>query len=1022
MLVVASGAFAKSVQLPVDLTVTEPAGTVRQDAPVSGGVPLPWGVYKADQQFTLYEDGKEIPVQTTPLVVDGDGFLRWVLVNANIDLGAGEKKILTLRAARPSVQSSVKLKIKEMPDGIAVDTGKIQFLISKDKPFSVFDAVISSGDKVVTGGAVSYTDGTGNPDDQPTYQAEAPSEVTLEYAGPLRTTIRARGGFEGDDDLGWICRITAWAGRSDVHIKYSLVNSNPDHYTYRLIKDSTIRLDLASPVEKTIFGRKDPLALDGTGWMHVGLVTHQFWQDIKGHTRIGQKNEVVWSGNGPKDKTRGWMAAKLSSERSLFVGDLFFEENPARRLETGENAIKLTGVAEIFEGYRDAKFNQDKPPEKRRIVGRPYSSGRAPYTKWRWLPDCSHLSSEYVLDFDAGDALEKRNRAARRPLQLVAPLAWYNNTDAFAIGKFASQKDELKVYEKWGWNVNKSKAPEKPGLNVGRYIMKEDNHFETEQDTLEAFIMMYLRTGDYPFFVNAQAWANYEMDLQKWRTDGFRFKAGCVWWASGGPSGGNMPTRAKDPVTGLRNHTPVSWNWKKKGLQPRHAALSSFMNGKQCYCHPYGAGMAAWYCLTGERDAYDAAIDSVEQVYDMRRDPKRGGVPGKRRTFSRNHSRANYVAHSVRMIAPSDPFVIKASEWLMNLYLKRPDPEPRGLAHVSSKTSLERLATHTFGKGKVEKTKALMKESGVRLEDGYLVHEKTGSKWKPVFNPQTWMHAPWGLAMDCYYRQTGDETAMDHLIALGQSTAYVLHQNHHNISYPHEREGGLVVDFPLKGVARDGASWRTGNDPKAKGAMLSGYIAGFWADMPARAYAYTGEPTLLKRAYDLWHGHTHRGYRSRNMSASMSEKTGWVNVYGPHDEKVRYSARLFHEWAGHPRSDMQPPNAVSDLLVRVQGSKAIVSFSAPADASGQVVRYQIKAADKPIVDYKTFLQRWKEYKAEPVVNWWMADNLDGEPAPAQAGQRVRFSVDIPETAAYFAIRSFDDSGNRSELSNVVAVK
>ena len=53
-----------------------------------------------------------------------------------------------------------------------------------------------------------------------------------------------KGRFVGDEKnkFQYVARITAWAGRSDVHVKYSLANSNPDHYCYRKVKDSTIEL------------------------------------------------------------------------------------------------------------------------------------------------------------------------------------------------------------------------------------------------------------------------------------------------------------------------------------------------------------------------------------------------------------------------------------------------------------------------------------------------------------------------------------------------------------------------------------------------------------------------------------------------------------------------------------------------------------------------------------------------------------------------------------------------------------
>ena len=54
--------------------------------------------------------------------------------------------------------------------------------------------------------------------------------------------------------------------------------------------------------------------------------------------------------------------------------------------------------------------------------------------------------------------------------------------------------------------------------------------------------------------------------------------------------------------------------------------------------------------------------------------------------------------------------------------------------------------------------------------------------------------------------------------------------------------------------------------------------------------------------------------------------------------------------------------------------------------------------------------------------WWRAVNVQGEAKPGPAGQKVAFVVaGVPETAGgqklNFAIRSYDDSGNRSSLGN-----
>jgi hypothetical protein len=144
----------------------------------------------------------------------------------------------------------------------------------------------------------------------------------------------------------------------------------------------------------------------------------------------------------------------------------------------------------------------------------------------------------------------------------------------------------------------------------------------------------------------------------------------------------------------------------------------------------------------------------------------------------------------------------------------------------------------------------------------------------------------------------------------------------------------------------------------------------------------------------------------------------WVNVYSTHDESVSFSGKMFYIWA-HPRRDERPPAAVADLKAALDGDGATVTFTAPADEGGKAVRYQGKCADRPMVDYDTFLRMYAANEERNAMNWWMASNLAGEPLPQSAGRKESFVVTgVPAGAKYFSVCSFDDSNNRSPLSNV----
>jgi len=172
-----------------------------------------------------------------------------------------------------------------------------------------------------------------------------------------------------------------------------------------------------------------------------------------------------------------------------------------------------------------------------------------------------------------------------------------------------------------------------------------------------------------------------------------------------------------------------------------------------------------------------------------------------------------------------------------------------------------------------------------------------------------------------------------------------------------------------------------------------------------------------KSCYCHYYG-SKRGYRTKELSGGPSEVVRCAGHEPPKDDTVLGVSRLFYE-TSHPRADAEPPEAIRDLNVRLLGDgRAEIHFTAPADRGGRrVVRYQVKTSDLPMVPYEKF-----DYSRDTgrKRNWWRAVNLDGEPKPGQAGSKSRFIVSgVPETPVlYFAVRSFDDSGNRSGMSNL----
>jgi len=982
---------AGALEIPV--TVTEPAGVARRAAPISGGIPLPPGKVARGQGFAVRTaDGRELPAQATPLVVDPDGSPRWVLVDFQDDLPAKATNRYILATAKTAAKPAKPLRVTDAPEAVTVDTGAMRWTISRTAPFGLFSTVRAGGKDVVRGGSVAYTDGlTGE-----TFQAGAPEYVKVEYAGPVRVTVAARGRFVGDkaNRFQYVARITAWANSTRVHVKYSLANSNPDHYCFRTVKASRIALELAGEPTATVLGGSKPIQAGAESELVQTLLPR-----AAGGAKASSGGQELWSSAGASDRADGWILARTPAG-GVWACDLYFADDPARRLAVADGSLILEGVIQ-------------RPADQAAAKGRPYQCTD------RFLYDCSHLSSQYVIDFAAPTdpaALPEAARRSRYRPHLFAKPAWYlQETDALPLGRFGTQADEMACYDKWGWKYDPARAPKAPPRRrtYGRFFRGTDAHYTPEEDALDQMLIMYMRTGSRAYLENARSWSNYAMDLYAWRTDGWRWTDGGVWWRTG-PKG-NRPQRPADPVTGVRNYVPAPWSKKLRKPWTAEMVRDSFFLGdsKSCYCHNWNQGLLAWYCLTGDRDAVDAAIDRVEQDVDTIR-RARGYTAGKADGFSRDFTRSSYNVHAARMILPDNEFIREASDYFAAVYLKRPTPEPRGFVNAArgwGRRGLRGGLEAWVGKGGLEALAA----SGNVLDakTGTLTDPRTGKSWRVLVAPHTWMFPPLSRAMDLYWRLTGDEDALDWTIAYGQAAARVLYQPHGNLAY-----GKMLADFPARGVVKDYATWVSGPDNRwAKGVRMSGYLARFYPDVCARAYALCGEPFLKRRAYDFWNGGSHRGYNTTDMKP-LDRVGMWVDYHSDHDGQTDFIGRTFWIWS-HPRADTTAPAAVKDLKVTVRGGSATVRFTAPADTGGKVARYQLKCSDRPMVDYQSFLAAYSRLEEEKVCNWWMAQNLRGEPAPGRAGSRESFTVtNVPKDAKYFAIRAFDDSGNRARLSNV----
>ncbi|HAK94570.1 MAG TPA: hypothetical protein DCM87_06110 [Planctomycetes bacterium] len=934
--------------LEIPLAVEEPAGAARTMAPVTSGICLPRGRFRADQRFGLFDGERAMPLQATPLVVERDGTLRWVLLDFQTDIGANERKRFLLRALPAGAESPappVALSIAEDAEGVTVSTGPLVFRVATTKPFVPLAEAALGGATVMTGGACDFVEAKSGR----RFAAGVPSGISWEYHGDIRATLKVEGVYVPEDGgarrptLGYVTRITAWAGSTRLKIEHILSNSDSERVIHWNIARATLAFDHALGAE--------------------------------GETAAA--SDVASPGRGTEKESGGWIARR-SPKGAIALCDRDFRGDPPRRLAA--DGTRLTAE------YVSAKSA---------------AGPKAPFrSEHLWLYDLSHKTAELWLDFAPGRMLDETAASARGRLMAFAPPAWYAESNVLGSGCFGTLEDEKNVYRAWGWAFDERKVP-RMGPQPHAFVQWEDNHYESEADSPEGLLLMALRAGERGHFDLGEAWARYHANMHAWRTDGWVYDDGAIWFPQGGPLG-TLPARAKPE----RDYE----KWDKGTGDDKE--LWRLVQAKACYCHFYGAGLIDHFLLTGNRDSLEAALDLVEQKNSEFRKHRRF-TPGKTTIDdTRGFGRGFYVITHVLEAVPANAFVADLARVCRDVLWNAPNLDMRGFAPCHIGTGFGGFDPK---KDIPPEMAAFMAREGIAMDEKGWLTDKAGARWPVVCLGGTWQHAYVQAAAFRYAEIFGDEDMADFAEAFGRFAAKSLLSEKCKQTHYY-----AYMDVPRKGEAWDPWKFQAAHVATAdgEGCVHSGWYTCFFPDAMAMAYELSGDTVLLERAREFWHRGSKREYETKASSAGADAVGKFANHRPPKDDTVLSTSRMFRAWA-HPRRDREAPAPIADLAVERTGAgRAVVRFTAPADrGGGKVARYRVKCAPLPIVDHGEFDFARDDGAA---CVFWKACNLEGEPFPAAPGTVENFEVrGVPDSPAlFFAVASEDDARNRSARSNV----
>lgn len=206
----------------IPLKITNSSGWVRQEEPVTVGIPIPQGEIFKNGDLVLKDDNGAIGAQFTSMCRWPDGSLKWVLLDFQPVVDANSIYECFLEESTRVKKDSIKgVSVEEQGAVYKINTGSSEFFLDKKKflPFTGVkenhvDLLKKNASRVVLA------------DENNTIFFPEVTDSSIELRGALRTTIKMEGVFSSGrkELLNFISRIHFFHNKSFVKIDFTIWN------------------------------------------------------------------------------------------------------------------------------------------------------------------------------------------------------------------------------------------------------------------------------------------------------------------------------------------------------------------------------------------------------------------------------------------------------------------------------------------------------------------------------------------------------------------------------------------------------------------------------------------------------------------------------------------------------------------------------------------------------------------------------------------------------------------------------
>ena len=536
----------KPLDFRIPVTITESAGRTRHRGWVRIGVPLPEGEVQDPAQLVVEDEGgRLLPRQARVLASWSDRSIRWLLLDALVDVAALGTKNLILRRAgsveETQVPDAPRAIVTATPDRCVVDTGRAVFELRAGSR-SLVDAVRIDGvNRLTDAGIVVRLTGNGGRE-----YAAVVRRVEIEESGPIRVVILADGEFQSPDGkraLAFTARCGLLAGSVALALEFQVRNPRAAHHPGGLwdladrgtvlFDDLSVVLTPAEPAQALRWYAEHP---DRTRDASSG--PWSLYQDSSGGENWDSPNHLDVKGRCSV-RFRGYRVSCGERGRARLVaeGD---RATPAVEIRTRAGALAAT-IADFWQNF----------PKALRWDGRALSIGlfpgesRSPHA----LQGGEHKRQTSFLEFIGTEAPSSIADWQQPLIASIDPI-WVQRSRALE-SFIAASADHNARYLRYlesiidgphAFVAKRERIDEYGWRNFGDLYADHEavrdrsarplvSHYNNQYDFVHGALVHYLRSGDARWRQLGDEAARHTIDIDIYHTDDDRaaFNHGLFW-------------------------------------------------------------------------------------------------------------------------------------------------------------------------------------------------------------------------------------------------------------------------------------------------------------------------------------------------------------------------------------------------------------------------------------------------------------------------------------------------------------